>query len=297
MNKTNTKRLSIALCIILLLFVSLGICFAGNFGTTPVAAAEQTTVANMTAYSSFAENQRLYAMTEDHIDVNMGSNLTIDSIKSLQDFDGNQYTLFELDPIGYHVFTKKHAVMAVFTIVLLCFVIIPVSLFFAPSYSPSHDVPSYKLNQLYTREDVSSVTFDSASVSNGLFVDGKRYDGYYLILSGLFDFSSFSFSPQNDVAMFYTQEEQASLLMFNEELSKALSSTTLFIRDTKGITNGRLCFVFEISAEQYNLTTEGTRLTEKGDIRLTLTDCTQKTDNATFPVNFIFFFDEISLQA
>ena len=107
MNKTITKRLSIALCIILLLFVSLGICFAGNFGTTPVAAAEQTTVANMT----------------------------------------------------------------------------------------------------------------------------------------------------------------------------------------------RLCFVFEISAEQYNLTTEGTRLTEKGDIRLTLTDCTQKTDNATFPVNFIFFFDEISLQA
>ncbi len=57
MNKTITKRLSIALCIILLLFVSLGICFAGNFGTTPVAAAEQTTVANMTAYSSFAENQ------------------------------------------------------------------------------------------------------------------------------------------------------------------------------------------------------------------------------------------------
>ena len=56
-NKTITKRLSIALCIILLLFVSLGICFAGNFGTTPVAAAEQTTVANMTAYSSFAENQ------------------------------------------------------------------------------------------------------------------------------------------------------------------------------------------------------------------------------------------------
>ena len=111
--------------------------------------------------------------------------------------------------------------MAAFTIVLLCFVIIPVSLFFAPSYSPSHDVPSYKLNQLYTREDGSSVTFDSASVSNGLFVDGKRYDGYYLILSGLFDFSSFSFSPQNDVAMFYTQEEQASLLMFNEELSKA----------------------------------------------------------------------------
>lgn len=96
-NKTITKRLSIALCIILLLFVSLGICFAGNFGTTPVAAAEQTTVANMTAYSSFAENQRLYAMTEDHIDVNMGSNLTIDSIKSLQDFDGNQYTLFELE--------------------------------------------------------------------------------------------------------------------------------------------------------------------------------------------------------
>ena len=158
-------------------------------------------------------------------------------------------------------------------------------------------MPSYKLNQLYTREDDSSVTFDSASVSNGLFVDGKRYDGYYLILSGLFDFSSFSFSPQNDVAMFYTQEEQASLLMFNEELSKALSSTTLFIGDTKGITNGRLCFVFEISAAQYNLTTEGTRLTEKGDIRLTLTDCTQKTDNATFPVNFIFFFDEISLQA
>ena len=196
-----------------------------------------------------------------------------------------------------HVFTKKHAVMAAFTIVLLCTVIIPVSLFFAPSYSPSHDVPSYKLNQLYTREDGSSVTFDSASVSNGLFVDGKRYDGYYLILSGLFDFSSFSFSPQNDVAMFYTQEEQASLLMFNEELSKALSSKTLFIGDTKGITNGRLCFVFEISAEQYNLTTEGTRLTEKGDIRLTLTDCTQKTDNATFPVNFIFFFDEISLQA
>ncbi len=78
---------------------------------------------------------------------------------------------------------------------------------------------------------------------------------------------------------------------------EALSSTTLFIGDTKGITNGRLCFVFEISAEQYNLTTEGTRLTEKGDIRLTLTDCTQKTDNATFPVNFIFFFDEISLQA
>lgn len=195
-----------------------------------------------------------------------------------------------------HVFTKKH-VMAAFTIVLLCIVIIPVSLFFAPSYSPSHDVPSYKLNQLYTREDDSSVTFDSASVSNGLFVDGKRYDGYYLILSGLFDFSSFSFSPQNDVAMFYTQEEQASLLMFNEELSKALSSTTLFIGDTKGITNGRLCFVFEISAAQYNLTTEGTRLTEKGDIRLTLTDCTQKTDNATFPVNFIFFFDEISLQA
>lgn len=187
--------------------------------------------------------------------------------------------------------------MAAFTIVLLCIVIIPVSLFFAPSYSPSHDVPSYKLNQLYTRKDGSSVTFDSASVSNGLFVDGKRYDGYYLILSGLFDFSSFSFSPQNDVAMFYTQEEQASLLMFNEELSKALSSTTLFIGDTKGITNGRLCFVFEISAEQYNLTTEGTRLTEKGDIRLTLTDCTQKTDNATFPVNFIFFFDEISLQA
>ena len=97
--------------------------------------------------------------------------------------------------------------------------------------------------------------------------------------------------------MFYTQEEQASLLMFNEELSKALSSTTLFIGDTKGITNGRLCFVFEISAAQYNLTTEGTRLTEKGDIRLTLTDCTQKTDNATFPVYFIFFFDEISLQA
>lgn len=57
MNKTITKRLSIALCIILLLFVSLGICFAGNFGTTPVAAAEQTTVANMMAYSSFAENQ------------------------------------------------------------------------------------------------------------------------------------------------------------------------------------------------------------------------------------------------
>ena len=71
--------------------------------------------------------------------------------------------------------------MAAFTIVLLCIVIIPVSLFFAPSYSPSHDVPSYKLNQLYTREDGSSVTFDSASVSNGLFVDGKRYDGYYLI--------------------------------------------------------------------------------------------------------------------
>ena len=40
-----------------------------------------------------------------------------------------------------HVFTKKHAVMAAFTIVLLCIVIIPVSLFFAPSYSPSHDVP------------------------------------------------------------------------------------------------------------------------------------------------------------
>lgn len=33
-----------------------------------------------------------------------------------------------------HVFTKKHAVMAAFTIVLLCIVIIPVSLFFAPSY-------------------------------------------------------------------------------------------------------------------------------------------------------------------
>ena len=178
-----------------------------------------------------------------------------------------------------HVFTKKHAVMAAFTIVLLCIVIIPVSLFFAPSYSPSHDVPSYKLNQLYTRED------------------GKRYDGYYLILSGLFDFSSFSFNPQNDVVMFYIQEEQAAPLVFNAELSKTLSPATLFIGDTKGKTNGRLCFVFEMSAEQYNLTTEGTRLTEKGDIRLTLTDCTQKADNATFPVNFIFFFDEINLQA
>ena len=104
MNKTITKRLSIALSIILLLFITFGICFAGNLGTTPVAAAEQATVANMTAYSSFAENQRLYAMTEDHIDVNMGSDLTIDSIKSLQDFDGNQYTLFELDPIGYIIY-------------------------------------------------------------------------------------------------------------------------------------------------------------------------------------------------
>ena len=157
-----------------------------------------------------------------------------------------------------HALTKKHAVMAAFTIVLLCIVIVPISIFFAPSYSPSHNVPSYKLNQLYTREDGNSVTFDSASVSNGLFVDEKQYDGYYLILSGLFDFSSFSFNPQNDVVMFYIQEEQAAPLVFNAELSKTLSPATLFIGDTKGKTNGRLCFVFEMSAEQYNLTTEGT---------------------------------------
>lgn len=188
---------------------------------------------------------------------------------------------------------KKYAAIMACALVFICVMGIPFVCLLVPSFSGLSDVPSYGLDTLYVREDGSSVVFDEVSVSNNLTVDGKEISGKFLILSGLFDFHSFSVDTQNDVVMFYEQEEQINVLIFEAELSKSLSSETLVV-DGSGIQiDGRICLVFRMTDEQYAIALKGVRGTKNGDIVLSLSECTKRSANATFPVAFTFYFDEI----
>lgn len=105
MKTTFTRCLSLLLCFLLIFFVALTLFFSEISKTMYVSASEQTKMTSINTSST--ENQRLLTLTERYIDVNMGENLTIDNTKSLQDFDHNLYTLFELAPIGYIIYHNE----------------------------------------------------------------------------------------------------------------------------------------------------------------------------------------------
>lgn len=61
-------------------------------------------ISEIAAYDSTEARERLYTLTESHVSLNMDDGLTIQTAKSMVDFDGNTYTLFELSPTGYIVY-------------------------------------------------------------------------------------------------------------------------------------------------------------------------------------------------
>ncbi len=61
-------------------------------------------VGQITTFSETVKNQRLYNLALNHISQNMKTGSTVSAVKQLVDFDGNKYTLFELNPIGYMIY-------------------------------------------------------------------------------------------------------------------------------------------------------------------------------------------------
>ena len=95
----RVKSLSLSI-IFMLLFLT--ICFSCKLY---VASAEEDRVlSHLTTYETYAKNERLYKLTKAHIEAVMDTGLTIADVKTLSDFDVGNYTLFELDPIGYIIY-------------------------------------------------------------------------------------------------------------------------------------------------------------------------------------------------
>lgn len=106
-NILKNKQLAIgSICIILITIIMAFFCSP----LTVVFAENQkdniNIVSEMTTYNDLQKNQRLYDLTLNHIATNMNPNSSISNIKQLNDFDGNKYTLFELNPIGYAIYHK-----------------------------------------------------------------------------------------------------------------------------------------------------------------------------------------------
>ncbi len=99
------NKISVLLCSILLL---LAVVFPISQGVKLAEAYKQDNtakiVSSMKAYKETGNNKRLYNLTKSHINKNMDKNLTIEKTKTLFDFDGNEYYLFELEPTGYIIF-------------------------------------------------------------------------------------------------------------------------------------------------------------------------------------------------
>ncbi|MFA6866956.1 MAG: hypothetical protein WCR54_05515 [Clostridia bacterium] len=107
MDKMLKKTNKIILGIICFLLASVTILAFG--GTSAIAYAQTKDLdskfaCNMTAYDNYVLNERLLDLTKSHIKQNMGEDFLIEKTKTLYDFDGNKYTLFELSPTGYIIY-------------------------------------------------------------------------------------------------------------------------------------------------------------------------------------------------
>ncbi len=66
----------------------------------------------MSAYETVSKNERLYDLTLELISDNSAEygDRKIEKVKSLKDFDGNDYTLFELAPTGYIIYSNHSGI-------------------------------------------------------------------------------------------------------------------------------------------------------------------------------------------
>ena len=101
MDKKLHKSLLIYVCTIIFIFVSI-LAFGLNSVVTfaQEARKEQKIVQSIHAYEDISKNERLYQLAEKHVEFKMDSSLEIESVKSIIDFDGNNYVVFEMTPIG-----------------------------------------------------------------------------------------------------------------------------------------------------------------------------------------------------
>lgn len=107
MKKVFKQTNKLILGIICLVLASVTILAFGGISTIAYAQTsvlESKVAINMTAYDNYVLNERLLDLTISHIKQNMGEDLEIEKTKTLYDFDGNKYTLFELSPTGYIIY-------------------------------------------------------------------------------------------------------------------------------------------------------------------------------------------------
>lgn len=86
-------------------------CMPMNFNTAVAAeqddAFRQGLIEAMDTDCGDQAKQRLVILTEAYIEEGFGSSLSIDRIKTLRDFDGNAFILFELLPTGYLIYHEN----------------------------------------------------------------------------------------------------------------------------------------------------------------------------------------------
>lgn len=104
----KTKHKFIISCVVLVLVLAL-LSFTCLTTIPAFAFIEQSVetreiVTQMTSYETISQNQRLYNATTYHIENNKDKDLKVFDTKTLKDFDGNNYTLFELNPVGYIIY-------------------------------------------------------------------------------------------------------------------------------------------------------------------------------------------------
>lgn len=178
-------------------------------------------------------------------------------------------------------------------------VAVPVGILLSFSFMLAGNSPApagssvYGLQEIYERADGAIAVFTEAEISDGLTADGAAYEGYYLTLTGDFDFGAFSYNEGTDGASLCGEEGEEEPLVFDAALSAALSGGALPVGEEKAAVHGELCFVFSLTEEQYGCLA----VAESGVyIRLLLGDCREETDGETAPVQFRFAADRIAVQ-
>ena len=104
MRKSKVSLLAFVICFsIMLMFSGSAVAFANSYSNEE---ANSVVLNQIAVYDSAAKNAKLLKIVQAHIDTNMegNGNRTIKRVKNLYDFDGNMFTLFELNPIGYIVY-------------------------------------------------------------------------------------------------------------------------------------------------------------------------------------------------
>lgn len=100
------SKLALKLFTFLLLFVVFSVILPPTpfFVVAEQMRIERKTISSMSVFNENIKNQRLYLVALDHIEKNMDATSRIIEVKTLHDFDGNIYALFELSPFGYAIY-------------------------------------------------------------------------------------------------------------------------------------------------------------------------------------------------